>query len=122
MKLVTYNTQWCCGNDGTVSPERIVQVARNLADFDVLCLQEIAVNYPRLEGNAGHDQPAILAGLLPGFQLFFGAAVDEWTPTASASASATSLPPGCRWRRFSTIHCPTRPTPACAACRASARW
>jgi endonuclease/exonuclease/phosphatase family metal-dependent hydrolase len=79
MKLVTYNTQWCCGNDGTVSPERIVQVARNLADFDVLCLQEIAVNYPRLEGNAGHDQPAILAGLLPGFQLFFGAAVDEWT-------------------------------------------
>jgi endonuclease/exonuclease/phosphatase family metal-dependent hydrolase len=79
MKLVTYNTQWCCGNDGTVSPERIVQVARNLADFDVLCLQEIAVNYPRLQGNAGDDQPAILAGLLPGFQLFFGAAVDEWT-------------------------------------------
>jgi endonuclease/exonuclease/phosphatase family metal-dependent hydrolase len=79
MKLVTYNTQWCCGNDGTVSPERIVQVARNLADFDVLCLQEIAVNYPRLEGNAGHDQPAMLAGLLPGFQLFFGAAVNEWT-------------------------------------------
>lgn len=78
MKLVTWNTQWCCGLDGVVSPQRIVDGARQLADFDVLCLQEIAVNYPRLEGNAGHDQPALLAQLLPGFQLFFGAAVDEF--------------------------------------------
>ena len=78
MQLVTWNTQWCCGIDGVVSPERIVQGARALADFDVLCLQEIAVNYPRLAGNAGHDQPALLARLLPGFQLFFGAAVDEF--------------------------------------------
>ena len=30
-------------------------------------------------GNAGHDQPALLRALLPGFQLFFGAAVDEWS-------------------------------------------
>ncbi|MBI2768407.1 MAG: endonuclease/exonuclease/phosphatase family protein [Burkholderiales bacterium] len=79
MKLVTWNTQWCCGNDGIVSPRRIVDGARALADFDVLCLQEIAVNYPRLLGNAGHDQVALLGALLPGFQLFFGAAVDEFT-------------------------------------------
>jgi endonuclease/exonuclease/phosphatase family metal-dependent hydrolase len=80
LKLVTWNTQWCCGLDGTVSPQRIVEGARALADFDVLCLQEIAVNYPQLEGDAGHDQPALLLHLLgDGFQLFFGAAVDEWT-------------------------------------------
>lgn len=79
MKLVTWNTQWCCGVDGIVSPERIVQGARQLAAFDVLCLQEVSVNYPGLAGNPGHDQPALLAALLPGFQLFFGAAVDEWT-------------------------------------------
>lgn len=78
MRLVTWNTQWCCGLDGVVSPQRIVDGARRLADFDVLCLQEIAVNYPRLEGGAGHDQPALLAQLLPGFQVFFGAAVDEF--------------------------------------------
>jgi endonuclease/exonuclease/phosphatase family metal-dependent hydrolase len=78
MKLVTWNTQWCCGLDGVVSPERIVQGARALADFDVLCLQEIAVNYPRLAGGAGHDQPGQLARLLPGYQLFHGAAVDEF--------------------------------------------
>jgi endonuclease/exonuclease/phosphatase family metal-dependent hydrolase len=78
MKLVTWNTQWCCGLDGLVSPGRIVQDARRLADFDVLCLQEIAVNYPALPGNAEQDQPAQLRELLPGFQVFFGAAVDEW--------------------------------------------
>ena len=79
MKLVTWNTQWCCGIDGVVSPQRIVDGARALADFDVLCLQEIAVNYPRLAGDASGDQPAQIAQLLPGFEVFFGAAVDEWT-------------------------------------------
>jgi endonuclease/exonuclease/phosphatase family metal-dependent hydrolase len=78
MKLVTFNTQWCCGLDGVVSPQRIVDAARALADFDVLCLQEIAVNFPRLRGNAGHDQPALLRELLPGFQVFFAPGVDEW--------------------------------------------
>ncbi|MEP6791341.1 MAG: endonuclease/exonuclease/phosphatase family protein [Ramlibacter sp.] len=79
MNLVTWNTQWCCGIDRVVSPQRIAEGARKLADFDVLCLQEISINYPGLLGNPGHDQVAILRGLLPGFQFFFGAAVDEFT-------------------------------------------
>src|SRR5688572_28634149 len=96
MKLLTWNTQWCCGIDGVVSPERIVLFARAMADFDVLCLQEIAVNYPRLPGDAGHDQPALLAGLLPGFEVHFGAAVDEAGPGGARSRFgnliATRLP------------------------------
>ncbi|RZL96013.1 MAG: endonuclease [Variovorax sp.] len=77
MKLVTWNTQWCRGLDGIVSVQRIVDGARAMADFDVLCLQEIAQGYPEMPGSPG-DQPAELAALLPGFQLFFGAAVDEF--------------------------------------------
>jgi endonuclease/exonuclease/phosphatase family metal-dependent hydrolase len=77
MNLVTWNTQWCRGLDGVVSPQRIVEGARKLADFDVLCLQEIAQGYDALPGDPG-DQPAQLAALMPGFQLFFGAAVDEF--------------------------------------------
>ncbi|HYP82518.1 endonuclease/exonuclease/phosphatase family protein [Variovorax sp.] len=76
MKLITWNTQWCCGLDGIVSPDRIVDGARAMADFDVLCLQEIAQGFDELPGGPG-DQPAQLQGLLPGFALFFGAAVDE---------------------------------------------
>ena len=79
MKLVTWNTQWCCGLDGLVSPRRIVDGARELADFDVLCLQEVADGFDRLPGTPG-DQPAQLAALLPGFRCFFGAAVAEFKP------------------------------------------
>jgi endonuclease/exonuclease/phosphatase family metal-dependent hydrolase len=79
MRLVTWNTQWCRGLDGVVSPERIVRRARALADFDVLCLQEISQGFDEIPGAPG-DQPAQLQVLLPGFRVFFGAAVDEFAP------------------------------------------
>ena len=77
MELVTWNTQWCKGIDGVVSAARIVDGAHELADFDVLCLQEISQNYPSLTGDTPDDQPAELAQLLPGFELVFGPSVDE---------------------------------------------
>jgi len=79
MKLITWNVQWCRGVDGAVDPGRIVSEARRLADFDVLCLQEIADNYPdpRLAGSDGDDQFARLAQLLPGFTAVPGVAVDQ---------------------------------------------
>lgn len=94
MKLVTWNTQWCCGLDGVVSPQRIVDGARALADFDVLCLQEIAVNYPGLPGRPGNQQEQ-LQELLPGYALFYGAAVDEFTAAGRqrfGNLIATRLP------------------------------
>ncbi|MEO5738430.1 MAG: endonuclease/exonuclease/phosphatase family protein [Variovorax sp.] len=77
MKMVTWNTQWCRGLDDVVSPQRIVDGARAMGDFDVLCLQEIAQGYHSMPGAPG-DQPAELRALLPGFRIFFGAAVDEF--------------------------------------------
>jgi endonuclease/exonuclease/phosphatase family metal-dependent hydrolase len=79
MILMTWNTQWCCGVDGRVDPARIVAEARRIADFDVLCLQEIADNFPdpRLAGSADEDQFARLAALLPGFTAIPGIAVDH---------------------------------------------
>ena len=95
MKLVTWNTQWCCGLDGVVSPQRIIDGARALCDFDVLCLQEISVNYPRLAGNPGHDQVALIRALLPGFDVLFGAAVSEYGEAGAqhfGNLIATRLP------------------------------
>ena len=46
MKLMTWNVQWCRGVDVAVDPARIVAEATRIADFDVLCLQEIADNFP----------------------------------------------------------------------------
>lgn len=77
MRLITWNVQWFCGLDGTIDVERVVDHARAMADFDVLCLQEVAVNYPQLTGNAGFDQVARLRELLPQYEIIFGAAVTE---------------------------------------------
>ncbi|HEY3564986.1 MAG TPA: endonuclease, partial [Casimicrobiaceae bacterium] len=68
MVVITWNVQWCRGVDGNVDPARIVSEANRLADFDVLCLQEIADNFPapRLAGNSGENQFEAFARLLPG--------------------------------------------------------
>ena len=78
MKLITWNIQWGRGLDGRVDLARIVAHARSLADFDVLCLQEVADNFPApmLEGNDERDQFAELARLLPGHRMAEGLAVD----------------------------------------------
>jgi endonuclease/exonuclease/phosphatase family metal-dependent hydrolase len=77
MKLITWNVQWCRGIDGRVDPERIVREARAFADFDVLCLQEIAIGFADLPGSAGEDQMARLGAALAGYRGFFGAATDQ---------------------------------------------
>ncbi|HVO89599.1 MAG TPA: endonuclease/exonuclease/phosphatase family protein [Casimicrobiaceae bacterium] len=79
MIVITWNVQWCRGVDGTVDPARIVSEARRLADFDVLCLQEIADNFPdpELGGSAGEDQFAALAALMPNYTAIDGVAVDQ---------------------------------------------
>jgi endonuclease/exonuclease/phosphatase family metal-dependent hydrolase len=76
MKLVTWNIQWGCGVDGRVDLGRIVRTARALADFDVLCVQEVADNFPGLEGNDERDQFAELVRLLPGYASVQGYGVD----------------------------------------------
>ena len=83
MKLVTWNVQWCRGCDGRVDPQRIVDDARAFADFDVLCLQEVAANFETLAGSRGEDQFALLAAALPGFTAVAGVAVDIAAPRGS---------------------------------------
>ncbi len=79
MILITWNVQWCRGVDGNVDPGRIVDTARSIADFDVLCLQEVADYYPepRLPGSRGGNQFGELARRLPGFTPLEGVAVDQ---------------------------------------------
>jgi endonuclease/exonuclease/phosphatase family metal-dependent hydrolase len=83
MQLVTWNIQWCRGADGRVDPVRIVADARAFADFDVLCLQEVAANFPALAGSRGEDQFALLAEQLPGYTAVPGIAVDTLAPDGS---------------------------------------
>jgi len=75
MRLLSWNVQWCRGLDERVDPGRIAEVTR-LADPDVVCLQEIARNFPEMAGSSGEDQVEVLQRELPGYQAFFAAGVD----------------------------------------------
>jgi endonuclease/exonuclease/phosphatase family metal-dependent hydrolase len=79
IRLVTWNVQWFLGLDGRVDPARVIAHARSLADVDILCVQELADNFPdpRLAGNDDGDQFAMLAELLPGFTVVHGVGTDH---------------------------------------------
>jgi endonuclease/exonuclease/phosphatase family metal-dependent hydrolase len=76
MKLITWNIQWGRGIDGRVDLARIVSTARDMADFDVICMQEVADNFPGLDGNNDGNQFDELALLLPGYQRVEGIGLD----------------------------------------------
>ena len=97
MKIVTYNVQWFKGLDNVVDIARVLKVAREMADFDAICMQEVAVNYTALTGTLHPDQPAIVKQLLPGFEVFFSPAIDELSPCGTmrqqfGNLIATRLP------------------------------
>jgi endonuclease/exonuclease/phosphatase family metal-dependent hydrolase len=76
MRILTWNVQWCRGVDGRVDPLRIAAEARRLADADVICFQELSVNFPQLPGNDGADQVHLLAHALPEYTVCFVSGVD----------------------------------------------
>ncbi|RJF99276.1 endonuclease/exonuclease/phosphatase family protein [Noviherbaspirillum saxi] len=80
MKLITWNIQWGRGADGRVDIDRIITHARRIADFDVLCLQEVSSGYAELPGNDERNQFEEIARRLPGFHAIAGKAVDASGP------------------------------------------
>lgn len=76
MDLITWNIQWARGTDGRVDPARIIDHVRAMTDVDVLCLQEVADNFPDLDGNDATDQFALFAALMPGYTAIEGVGVD----------------------------------------------
>ncbi|RYY72778.1 MAG: endonuclease [Comamonadaceae bacterium] len=77
MIVISWNIQWGRGVDGHVDLQRIMDTAWQLGDFDILCLQEVADNYPGLAGAGSANQFAQLAALAPGFVATEGIAVER---------------------------------------------
>ena len=76
LRIVTWNIQWGLGIDETQNLKRLIGDARAIADFDVLCLQEVSDNFANLKGNDGSDQFAELGHLLPGYTAIAGVGLD----------------------------------------------
>lgn len=104
MKLLSWNIQWGRGLDGRVDLVRTLGAIHRLGDFDVICLQEVAVNFPGLPGSRGEDQVAELSAGLPGYTVIYGAATD--VPDGRGGRSQfgnvifSRLPVGQVWRHL----------------------
>lgn len=62
--ILTWNIQWGRGVDGRVDLARQLAEARAMAEFDVLCLQEVTSGFGSLPGHPGADQWGELADML----------------------------------------------------------
>lgn len=104
MKLLSWNIQWGRGLDGRVDLARILGTIHRLGDFDLICLQEVAVNFPGLPGSRGEDQVAELSAGLPGYTAIYGAATDVPDGRGGRSqfgnALFSRLPVGQVWRHL----------------------
>ena len=104
MKLLSWNIQWGRGMDGYVDLGRIVRTIRQLGDFDVICLQEVAVNFPGLPGSHGENQITELAKLLPDHIALYGVATDvpdgHGGRNQFGNAIFTRFPVGQVWRHL----------------------
>lgn len=79
MRLLSWNIQWGRGMDGRVDLWRTAAAIRALGGaegFDLICLQEVAVNFPGLPGSVGEDGMAILGAALPEYEPVYAAATD----------------------------------------------
>jgi len=87
MKLVSWNVQWGRDASGNVDLARTVREAQRLADFDVLCLQEVTRGFRALPGGPGDDQFAELGALLSGYTVIEAIGADlPALPDAQASS------------------------------------
>ncbi|NLP64106.1 endonuclease/exonuclease/phosphatase family protein [Paraburkholderia sacchari] len=99
MKLVSWNVQWGRDASGVVDLGRTVREARRLADFDILCMQEITRGFHALPGGPGNDQFAELATLLPGFTVIEAIGADLGADLGVDPATAPDTGPAAR-RQF----------------------
>jgi endonuclease/exonuclease/phosphatase family metal-dependent hydrolase len=104
MKLLSWNIQWGRGMDGVVDFNRILNTIRTLDVFDVICLQEVAVNFPGLPGSQGEDQFALLSQGLSEYTGIYGIATDLPNEKGGRSyfgnAIFSRLPVGQVWRHL----------------------
>ena len=76
MKLLSWNIQWGKGMDGRVDLPRIIRTIQRQGDFDIICLQEVAINFPGLPSSRGENQFDRLSSALNGYTGIYGIAID----------------------------------------------
>lgn len=111
--ILTWNIQWGRGADGHVSLERQLAQARAMAEFDVLCLQEVTSGFSDLPGRPGIDQWSELAEALGSeYTVISGFALERHNGAHAqrfGNAIVTRLP--VHYIRRHALPCPPDATP-----------
>ena len=111
--ILTWNIQWGRGADGRVSLERQLAQARAMAEFDVLCLQEVTSGFSDLPGRPGIDQWSELAEAFGSeYTVISGFALERHNGAHAqrfGNAIATRLP--VHYIRRHALPCPPDATP-----------
>ncbi|SEQ79862.1 Metal-dependent hydrolase, endonuclease/exonuclease/phosphatase family [Nitrosomonas sp. Nm51] len=104
MKLLSWNIQWGRGIDGRVDLQRILKTIRRLDQLDIICLQEVAVNFSGLPGSEGENQFEILSAGLQGYTAIYSPATDipdgHGNRSLFGNAIFSRLPVGQIWRHL----------------------
>ncbi len=74
--ILSWNIQNGKGTDGEISLERVASVIREMAEPDVICLQEVSRHLELAPEGNEPDQVAQLLELFPGYDIIFGAAIE----------------------------------------------
>lgn len=85
IRFLSWNIQWGRGADGLVNMSRVIDEIRRLGEFDVICLQEVAVRFPGLKGGVEEDGIAVLAHAFPDHEIAEAFAVDRAHPAGGRS-------------------------------------
>ena len=80
MKLISWNIQRGRWRNGVCDLARVAAYLRDIADPDIVCLQEVAAGYTDLPGADGADQFQALAALMPGYTPLAGVNTDTLSP------------------------------------------
>jgi len=81
IQILSWNIQCGLGIDGHTDLERIASVIKEMADFEVICLQEIS----RFDDRSGYaDQVQKISSYFPGYEVCFGAAID-WLSSVNST-------------------------------------
>jgi len=76
MRIVTWNIQWGRGADGVVDLARTRDTLAALGPPELICLQEVAVNFAGLPGGPPQDGLAFLAAAFPGYEPVYAPGLD----------------------------------------------
>ncbi|MCB1907579.1 MAG: endonuclease/exonuclease/phosphatase family protein [Rhodocyclaceae bacterium] len=78
MRILSWNIQWGRGADGRVDLHRTIARIQACGPLDAICLQELALDWPGLAGQASPiDGPAVFAAAFPQHMALYAPALER---------------------------------------------